>query len=304
MDQANEQSVEDRLANLLGDGEPEPEEDENIPADEEVEQEDEDSEEEPQEPVKLKLKRGDEEVEVDLEEAKNLAQQGYDYTKKTQEVAEQRKQVEMYAHAIKAQEQALRQQAELQQAFIKELAKVESITDQISQYESLDWNALSDADPVQAQKLWIQYQTLQNKRTQAQQEISQKQNYLNQHRQQQQAMALEQARAELLKAMPDFNAEKATAIRESAKSYGFSDDELSGVTDPRMVKVLADAMAYQKLQAEKVNVTKKVQGKPPVVKPGAKDTNQAVKVKSKEMRSQLKKTGRMEDAAAIFERML
>lgn len=308
VDQAETQSVEERLANLLDmedTVEPEDEQEEVETEEVEVEQEETESEEEQtEEPAKLKLKRGDEEVEVDIEEAKNLAQMGYDYTKKTQEVAEQRKQVEMYAQAIKAQEQALRQQAEVQQAFIKDIAKVESINDQIAQFEQLDWNALSDNDPVQAQKLYIQYQQLQNKRTQAQTEIQQKHQYLNQQRQQQQQMALEHAKAELLKMMPDFSADKAKELRESAKQYGFTDDELSAVTDPRTVKLLADAAAYRKLQAEKANITKKVSGKPPVVKPGAKDTNAVSKTANKQLRDNLRKSGRHQDAAAIIERML
>lgn len=309
-DQAEMQSPEDRLMNLLDSEFPDEPGTEPIeaeaeePQEEEVKAEEEGSEEETAEPVKLKLKRGDEEVEVDIEEAKNLAQMGYDYTKKTQEVAEQRKQVEMYAQAIKAQEYAIQQQAELQTAFIKEIAKVESINERIAQYEGLDWNALTDNDPVQAQKLYIQYQQLQNNRNMAQAEIQQKQQYLTQQRYQQQQMALESARVELLKVMPDFNAQKAQELREIAKQYGYTDDDLAGVTDPRQVRILADAAAYRKLKADKVNVTNKVQGKPPVVKPGAKDTNAVDKSKHAQMRQNLRKSGRHQDAAALIERML
>lgn len=307
IDQAEQQSIEDRLMASIGieDDQEEAPVDEEVETEEvEAEAEESDSEEETQEPVKLKLKRGDEEVEVDLEEAKDLAQQGYDYTKKTQELAEQRKQTEMYAQALKAQEQSIRMQAELQAAFIKDIAKVEAISEQLSAYEQVDWAALSDSDPVQAQKHWIQYQMLQNKRAQAQSEIQQKHSQLQQQRQQQDAVRLEQARVELLKAMPDFNADKAKAIRDTGKSYGFSDDELSGVNDPRMVKVLADAMAYRALQAEKANVTKKVTGKPPVVRPGAKDNNASQKTATKQMRDTLRKSGRHQDAAALIERMI
>lgn len=304
IDDAEQQSIEDRLMNVLGD-EPEEEQELAEPTDEDVEVEAEaDDEEVEAEPIRLKLKRGEEEVEVDLEEARNLAQQGYDYTKKTQEVAEQRKQVEMFAQAVKAQEQALQQHVALQQAFIKDIAKVESINEQIAQFDQVDWQSLSDSDPVQAQKFWIQYQTLQNKRTQAQNEIAQKQQRLQYETSQRNEMVLAQAKAELLKTFPDWNAEKAQELREAGKSYGYTDKELSAVTDPRTVKLLADAAAYRKLQAEKSSVSKKVQGKPPVVKPGAKDTNAVAKTRRSEMRQTLKKTGRMEDAAELIERML
>lgn len=312
-DQAEvEQSAQERMEALLSagflDDEPEQREEEAIASDEpdEVEEvaEETESNDEPEPPAKLKLTRNGEEVEVDLEEAKNLAQMGYDYTKKTQEVAEQRKAVEMQAQAIKAQEQALKQMAETQQAFIKEIAKVEAINEQTAQYEALDWQALTDNDPVQAQKLWIQYQQLQTKRQRAIEEINQKQSQLAQQRELQQQARLAEAQTELLKAFPQWNAEFAKELREAGKQYGYSDQELSSVTDPRQVKLLADAAAYRKLQSQKVNVDKKVVGKPPVVKPGTKDTKAAVRTVDKEMRDKLRKSGDQHLAAKLIERML
>lgn len=304
-DQAQEQSLEDRLVGVLDQEEGIPPQDEEESPQAEAQTEDSDSEEDqPDEPVKVTLKRGDEEVEVDLEEAKNLAQMGYDYTKKTQEVAEQRKQVEMYAQAVKAQEQTLVQQAQMQQAFIKDLAKVESLSDQISQYENLNWNALSDSDPVQAQKLYFNYQNLQNQRTQAQQEIQNKFNQMQSHKAQQDSIRLAQAQAELVKMIPDWNAEKAQEIRQAGKEYGFTEQELSSITDPKMVRVLADANAYRKLQSEKANITKKVSDKPPVVKPGAKDTKRAAQADYAKERQALKRSGNGDIAAKLIERML
>ena len=310
-DQAEVQSPEERLEALLGEEfgedavEPTDEDGQPSESDEvEIEEDEEDSQEETEAPQTIRLKRGDEEMDVGIEEVKNLAQMGYDYTKKTQEVAEQRKQVENYAQAIKAQEQNLQAQAQMQQAFIKEIAKVEGLNDQLAQYEKVDWGALSDSDPVAAQKHWIAYTQLQNKRTQAQNEIQQKSNYLQQQQATQNEARLTEAKAELLKMFPDWNATRAQELREAGKQYGFSEQELSGVTDPRTIKLLADAAAFRKLQANKVNVTNKVTGKPAVVKPGAKDGNAASKSQNAKMREGLRKSGRYQDAAALIERML
>ncbi len=310
-DQAEMQSVEDRLIGLLSAEDPDGSEVTEDQEDQEAETEevegketDEDSEEEPEPVTKLKLTRNGEEIEVDLEEAKNLAQQGYDYTQKTQKLADERRQVEMQTQALKAQEDALRQSAQTQQAFIKDIARVTSIDEQIAQYEAVDWNALSDNDPVQAQKLYIQYQQLQNKRTQTLTEMQQKKQYLDQQAEIQSNSRLEKAKAELLEAFPNWNADMAREIRESGKSFGFSDDELSTVVDPRMVKVLHEAAQYRKLQAQKGAVDKKVTGKPSVVKPGAKDNGASVKSKDNQLRQQLKRSGRYEDAAALIERTL
>lgn len=313
-DQGNDQSVEDRLVGLLNAEDPESEEDREErqsedPEDgetEEVEDKetDDDSKEEPEPVTKLTLTRNGEEIEVDIDEAKNLAQMGYDYTQKTQKLAEERRHVEVQTQALKAQEEALKQSVQTQQAFIKDIAKVTSIDEQIAQYEAVDWNALSDNDPVQAQKLYIQYQQLQNKRTQTLTEIQQKKQYLDQQAEIQNQSRLEKARTELLEAFPNWGADMAREIRESGKSYGFSDDELSTVVDPRMVKVLHEAAQYRKLQAQKGAVDKKVTGKPAVVKPGAKDSGASVKTKDNQLRQQLKKSGRYQDAAALIERTL
>lgn len=311
-DQASEQSVQERMESLLGDGfleaeEPQDDEPEVIEDSTEEATEDateEESQDEPPPVAKLKLNRNGEEIEVDIEEAKNLAQMGYDYTQKTQKLAEERKQVEIQTQAVKAQESALRQQAELQHAFIKEIGKVESINEQISQFEAVDWNALSDNDPVQAQKLYIQYQQLQNKRAQTINEIQQKQGQLQQQRDVMDQTRLAEARAELLQAFPHWNADLAKDLRDTAGSYGFSEQEISYVTDPRQVRILADAAAYRKLQANKGTVTNKVQGKPAVVKPGTKDTQSASRSRNTEARQQLRKTGDQNLAVKLIEAML
>lgn len=308
-----EQSAQERMESLLSAGfleageqedeippQAEPEE----PEEAEAEAEESDSQEEPAEPAKLKLIHNGEEVEVDIAEAKNLAQMGYDYTKKTQEVAEQRKQVEAKAQAIKAQEQNLQEQARLQAAFIKEIGRVEALSEQLSQYDALDWQALSDTDPVQVQKLWIQRQQLEAKRTQAVNEIQQKQAQLQQQSALQQQARLAEAQAELLKAFPKWNADMAKELRAAGREYGFSEQELSNVTDPRTVRLLADASAYRKLQATKGNVEKKVQEKPQVVKPGTKDTKATARVVDADLRAKLRKTGDQHIAAKLIERML
>lgn len=308
-DQATEQSVEERMIGLLTAEENEEQEEikePEPPEQEEVEEvaESEDSQEETEPPAKLKLTRNGEEIEVDLEEAKNLAQQGYDYTQKTQKLAEERRAVEVQVQAVKAQETAIKQMAETQQAFIKEIAKVTSIDEQLAQYEHVNWNALSDSDPVQAQKLYIQYQQLQNNRVRAINEIQQKNHQLAQQRELQAQTRLEQAKAELLQAFPQWNAEMAKELRESAKAYGFSEEETSGITDPRTVKILHDAAQYRKLQSQKATTTNKVTGKPAVVKPGTKDPKSTARAADAQLMAQFKKTGNQDLAAKLIERML
>lgn len=304
-DQANEQSAEQRMLNLLESPEIE-EEATNEAEPEEVteENEAEASEDEPEAPRFLKLTHNGVEVEKGEDEVIALAQQGFDYTQKTQKLAEERKVIEMQNQALKAQEEAFKQQAQTQAALIKEIAKITNIDEQIAQFDTLDWNALSDNDPVQAQKLYIQYQQLQNNRTRTLSELNQKHQTLTQQQELQSQSRLETARAELLNAFPDWNEGMAKEIRDSGKSYGFSDQELSTIIDPRQVKVLHDAAMYRKLQSQKGSVQQKVTDKPAVVKPGAKDKTASSNSADTKMRQDFKKTRDPNLAIKLIERML
>jgi hypothetical protein len=309
-DQAIEQSVEERMMKFVDTPEIDtPEVEEEAKASPEPEEEtevveEEASEEEPEAPRILKLTHNGEEIEKPEEEVIALAQQGFDYTQKTQKLAEERKAIDMRTQALKAQEESIKQQAETSQAYIKEIARITSIDEQIAQFDALDWNALSDNDPVQAQKLYIQYQQLQNNRTRTLTELQQKQQQLNQQQELQMQTRLEQARADLLSAFPNWNEDIAKEVRESGKSYGFSEQELSSIIDPRHVKVLHDAAMYRKLQAQKGSVTKKVIDKPAVVKPGTKDKKSSSDSEDIKLRQDFKKSRDPNLAAKLIERML
>ena len=317
------QSPEQRLMALMGDGNELdiiPSTDDDEPAEVEAEStesegettegdetEGDSQEDSPEDEGTLTLTHNGKDVEVPVAEAKALAQQGYDYTQKTQKLAEERKQVENFAHAVKAQEQNLKLQAETQAAFIKEIAQVENINTQLAQYEKVDWNALSDSDPVSAQKHWIAKTNLENQRTQLHNELNQKHQKLQEQRAQTNQARLAEAKAALLKAIPDWNADKANDVTGAARHYGASDEAIGNLDqngEAWMILALADAAKYRKLQAGKGNVTNKVQGKPPVVKPGAKDTKSAARTDFTNAREKLRKTGDQNIAAQLIERML
>jgi hypothetical protein len=277
--------------------------DEDVAAEETDEATDEEQTEE--EPArKLKIKRNGEEIELDETEVVTLAQQGYDYTKKTQALAEERKQVESVAQALKAQEQTFQHQVQMQSALIQEIAKVTAIDDQLATFNGVDWQSLSDSDPVQAQKLFFQYSQLQTKRQELAGQLGMKQQQLQQvmaeRIQQQTAAGLEQLQREI----PDWGPEKARDIRDTGKNYGFTDAELSTVTDPRMVKVLHDAAQWRKLQSKQPVMKQKVAAASNPVKPGAKDSKTANQAAVKQTREALRKTGKSDYAAKLIERMI
>jgi hypothetical protein len=312
----SQQSPQDRLEAFL-DGdvqneipenlEPEVTEEEENPeaeteTEEEVETTDEDSDEQPVEVVKLKI--DGQEIEKPLDEVISLAQQGADYTKKTQEVAEQRKALEDYAQTIQVQEQQLRQQAELQQALLGELAQITALDQQLAEFQAIDWNQLSESDFVEAQKLFFTQNKLQNQRTQLVNQLESKQQQIAQQQQQQLAERIAKGKEILAKEIPNWSQQTSQEIISAGKDfYGFSDAEMSSVIDPRHVKVLHDAMQWRKLQSNP-SVKNKVSSAKPVVKPGSKDVKKQVTADIQKQREALRKSGKSEYAQALIEKML
>ena len=267
--------------------------------DEEVE--DEDSEEEQS---YLTLKINGEEVDKPLDEVISLAQQGADYTKKTQEVAEQRKALEDYAQTIQVQEQQLKAQVELQQALFGELAQITAIDQQLADFQAIDWNQLSENDFVEAQKLFFTQNKLQTQRSQLVQQLEAKQQQLTQAQQKSLNERIAKGKEILSKEIPNWSPDTSKAIISAGKEYyGFSDDEMSSVIDPRHVKVLHDAMQWRKLQ-QNTGVKNKVTSAKPVIKPGAKDVKKQVSSDIQRARESLRKTGKSDYAQQLIERML
>ena len=300
-DQAIEQSVEARLmANLEADlpeqelepVESEEQADESAPeeASEEVEAEATEEAEESEPSEVLNIDGEEYEVPAKLKDA-FMRQQ--DYTKKTQELASQRK-------ALEEQIALTQQQAQFQQQFQQDVAQLSALDVQIKQYESVNWQQLQNDDPVQFVALREQYRDLKDARNYYSQDLNQKQQQQAIQAQQHYAKLAEQGAAELRNSIKGWNPERAREIREFAmETYGFAENELSNVIDPRIVKVLNDAALYRKGQTVS---NKKVIGKPQLGKPKAQQAQ--AKQTDIKLRQALKKTGKADYAAAMIERLL
>jgi len=327
-DQVAEQSPHSRLEAMLGDSvesdvkppelqdeeeqtpleaeaeettdEVETEEEATEESDDEVEEEEQSKDEVP---AILKLKVNGEDVEKPLDEVVALAQQGLDYTQKTQQVAEQRKELEAYAQQIQMQEQAFQEQMQLNNVLIEDVAKITSLDQQLNQYANVNWNQLSDNDFVEAQKLFFTYNQLQQERSQLVSQFEAKKQQVVQKQTQLMSEKIAKGKEVLAKEIPNWSPETNQALLSTGKDYGFSDAELNSIVDPRHVKVLHDAMQWRKLQQNSV-VKKKVSNAKPVVKPGSKDTKAEASSNHRNLREQLRKTGKSDAAQKLIENML
>lgn len=193
-----------------------------------------------------------------------------DYTRKTQEVAEQRK-------AVEAEREAVANQAKAEREYIQELAQVVAIDNALKSYEQVNWQQLNAQDPVQAQALFFQFQQLKDARNTAAGQIQQKEATRKQQ-EEQQALAKQQDHAKrreecyatVAKEIKGWGADLAKQLDTTASEFGFNSQELGQWTDPRLVKLLHEAHVGRQLLKKQTPPTPKPQQPPkPVPQVGA-----------------------------------
>jgi hypothetical protein len=247
---------------------------------------------------KYKAKVDGEEIEVDIDELVNGYQRTADYTKKSQALAEQRK-------AIEAERVHLEQVKQERQAYAQKLQALDQFLTQQNKGEDLD--ALKETDP-------IGYAVKVAERTEREKQLAvvrAEQQRIAQQQQAEQQQSLQnhlKSEAEKLNsAIPELSTPKGDEIRkqirEYAKSQGWSDQELSSVYDHRAVLTLYKAMKFEQLQKSKPEIQKKVSQAPKMLKSGT-STPPAKSAQEKQLSQRLKQTGKVKDAAALFERFL
>ena len=188
-------------------------------------------------------------------ELKDALMRQSDYTRKTQEVAEQRKSIEQ-------QQQEFQRNVQVQQQFMQDHAQLYALDSQIQQFSNLNWDEMISNDPVEAMKLDRQYRTLMEMRGQATTRIQQAQHELTLKSQQETAARLEQGKAQLAKEITGWSPEMAKELAAFGKEIGFSAEELGQIIDPRQVKVLHKAHLYDQLMKKAKPAAPKVEAKP------------------------------------------
>lgn len=281
--------------------ETEPEVEEEVETEEEVEEESEVEEpEEVEEEQTFTIKAAGEEKEVTLDELKKSYQLGSDYTKKTQEVAEQRKVIEQEAKAIIEARKVRDDYSQKLQAVEQFLIGTNDSPEDLSVMKENDpvGYAVKVAEMTEKKE---QLQAIQAEKTR----LAQEQQVDNQAQMQK---FVEQEQIKLAESLPEFSDKtKGEQIRNDIRSYGkkvgFTDEELSQVYDSRHVLVLHKAAQYDKLMAGKAGVKKKVAKAPKTVKSGAKVKQNVTDIQKKQLKK-LQQTGSARDAAAIFENFI
>lgn len=235
------------------------------------------------------------------EETIRLAQQGFDYTQKTQALAEQ-------ARAVSERMQRLEELRVATDYVAQDLALVKAYEAQIQRFEGVDWVRLATEDPLEYPKVRAQYDTLRQAYQASASQYQQKQEAVATQMQRIKADMLQQEAALLPRLVPAWNdhAKFQAAQREIAdylRSNGIDPVAVGGrYLDTAFAMATAwKAVQYDKLQKAKSEKVKQLRTAPPVVKPGASQPASASKDEAeRKQRDRLRRTGSLEDAASLL----
>lgn len=271
-------TLEDSLENVFGDGEPEeqPQEQqaqEGQASDEPTEADlpEDDEPPQPESAAEFEIVHNGQQLKLPRDEVVKLAQQGFDYTQKTQALAERTRAAEAVLQRAAAVEQMM-------PAVMQDLATVQALGAQLAQYDRVDWVGLATNDPLEYPKVRAQYDQIVGAYQRASAQYQQRATAITQERQNLTAYQLQQEAAALRERIPEWrDPDKYQAGAQELRGYlinqGADPRDVDTLSSSLAVSIARKAMLYDKLRADKASKSKQVRNAPPVVKPGANNAD-------------------------------
>lgn len=248
---------------------------------------------------KFVLEDGTEVTRAEIEEWRRGQLRQSDYTRKTQELAEQRRQFEQRQAEIAQKAQAYEERANIALAALSQRLPPKP-----------DMQMWRD-DPIGAAQQQAEHDAVMA-------EYQRIQDGLRQHHEGKQAEQLKQFK-EMEAKEAEMLLTKLPQLRDTAKvqqmaadiqqhilpHYGFKSDELASIYDHRVAVMLADLVEYRKLKAQAPKATQKAETAAPVVKSGTRQSAADSQARAlRDAKARLRKSGSMEDGAAAIELLL
>lgn len=255
--------------------------------------------EEQNEPQLYSVKVNGEDVEVTIDELQSSYSRQADYTRKTQELAQQRKAVQEQKSEVAKNEAIYKELLPKMEAALSESLGTEP-----------DWETLYSNDPigyVRERDLWNEkqqkLQAVQAEQTRLQEEEQVKQ-------QEQIQKYMQYGEKQILNHVPEWKdktiqQEEKLAIRDHAiNDLGFTAEEINQVYDYRLLLGLRNSWMQNKTQkAVKKKPTQKASARNRVAKPGSV-SRKKTSTPLKKSKARLAKSGKVQDAAKVFEQLI
>lgn len=261
------------------------------PAESEEPDEPEAEEEEEDQPT-YTVKIDGKEVAVPVDELIKGYHRNADYTRKTMELAEQRKAAQSDHESAKAERAHYAQQLEAVSSMLQANAPQEP-----------DWDKLVVENPAE----YLRQQRIHQLRYQNLQAVEAEQRKLAERNEAEEAKAnqerLDSEATKLVEAIPEWkNPKTAKAEKEKlvefATKAGYGPDELAQINDHRVVMLLRKAMLFDQINATRANLRPAQPQGPKVAQPGSPVSRSGNEFSRAQKR--LKQTGDVHDAAAVF----
>ena len=227
---------------------------------------------EPEQPEYYTVKVDGEELQVTQDELLNGYQRQQAYTRRSQELAEQRK----------AFEEEAAQVSKLRNEYAQQLEQLSEQLQQVNQQEP-DWAEL--AKQHSAEELIVYKAQLDQQKEYARQVEAEKKKVQEEQMQEQQKLMqqhLAEQRKEMLNRIPSWQdedrrkKERQAVITYAQKRIGFSPEEIANASDARAIELLYKSWQWDKLQEKKPDAKRKARKAPKMARAGQPKTKKQV----------------------------
>lgn len=236
-------------------------------------------------------------LKVTLKEALAGYQRTKDYTLKTEALANDRKVVETEAVAVRAH----------REEYSQVLTALKSRLGEVDEPTADQWNALREQDPMAYATEWASH----SQRKEQLRLIESEQERVNTQKREEHKKHLinfiADQRVKLLEKVPEWKDPKKAepefkAVREYAKSQGFTEQELDQAYDHRMIVAFRDAMRYREYLARQAAAKKKVEQAPAMAEPGTRPAKPTSRREAERVSAQKRfnASGKIDDAVSLI----
>lgn len=208
--------------------------------------------------------------------------------RKFQEAAEVRKKAEEFA-------QLVAQNTEL-------VAEYRGVANELDRLQKLDLEALSDSDPVTAQKALLRMTQLQQRQATLMQGVQQSTQQLQNARAEQRAKDVAAVRSYAQTSIKGWNQELDNALGQYVVKNAIAPESVERLTsDPRLYEMAVKAYKFDTLQQAKPALEKRATEPPRTLKPNsANQTVTSAQVRARDAWGKFEKSGRLDDAVEAY----
>lgn len=231
-----------------------------------------------------------------LNELKAQRMMQADYSRKTAELAQQRKAIEdKTAQALAAE----------RQNYLTTLKTLHQtvITAAAPELQNVNWNSLAQENPAEYVRLSNRAREVQQTLQALQQEQDKVIQQQNAERERQRQIVIEEAKSKIREAIPEWNDELYQQVLKTAVQIGYTPQEAAQLYDPRVITALHRLSKSTSAAEQKPMIEKKLVSVPKVVKPGARVTNKA-QTELNAAKQRLSQTGSIDDLADVMGHIL